>query len=69
MQGPPTPHEEAEASIPTETVIPTNGPNLERAFTVRRKAAKRTALPPQNLAVPLSIPARKKPRLEEPLAT
>jgi hypothetical protein len=50
-------------------------PNLNRTFTVRRKAAKRserwyqtTSAPfPQNIAA--AIPARKKQRLEEPLST
>jgi hypothetical protein len=47
------------------------GPNLNGTFTVCRKAAKRTepwclGPPPQNIAAPLSIPARKKARLEEP---
>jgi hypothetical protein len=51
-----------------------NGPNLNRKFTVCRKAAKRTepwclGPPPQNIAAPLSIPARKKPRLEKPPPT
>jgi hypothetical protein len=65
------PTDQAETSIPTETVMMAiNGPNLNRTFTVRRKAAKRSEpWYPQNLAAPLSIPARKKPRLEEPLAT
>jgi hypothetical protein len=70
-----------ETSIPTENVIAINGPNLNRTFTLRRKAAKRTepwylAPPPQNIAVPVpprqqveEIPARKKRRIEEPLAT
>jgi hypothetical protein len=70
---------EAEASIPTETVI--NGPNLNRTFTVRRKVAKRTdplylAPPPQNIVVPLppspeaqEIPARKKSRVKVPVPT
>jgi hypothetical protein len=41
LQGPPTtPTEDDEASIPTEHVR--NGPNLNRIFTVRHKAAKRT---------------------------
>jgi hypothetical protein len=69
------PAEEVEASIPTENVR--DGPNLNRAFTVRRKAAKRTF--PWDLAeagelnrVPPSqtegIPVKKKPRLEEPFS-
>jgi hypothetical protein len=36
------PTDQAATSIPTETVIAINSPNLNRAFTVRRKAAKRT---------------------------
>jgi hypothetical protein len=41
LQGPPsTPTEDNEASTPTEHVR--NGPYLNRTFTVRRKAAKRT---------------------------
>jgi hypothetical protein len=40
MQGPITTlNEDDEASIPTEFLR--NGPNLNRTFTVRRKAAKR----------------------------
>jgi hypothetical protein len=64
------PTDQAETSIPVETV--SNGPNLNRTVTVRRKAAKRSerwylAPPPQNIAASLSIPpARKKPRIEEP---
>jgi hypothetical protein len=69
----------AEASLTTEPMI--NSLNLNRAVTVHRKAAKRTdplfiapPPPPQNIAVPFSpspqaeeFPARKKPRIEEPL--
>jgi hypothetical protein len=55
------PTEDDEASIPTETV--SEDPNLNRTFTVRRKASKRSE------SSPLSIPARKKPRRGEPLAT
>jgi hypothetical protein len=60
--------EEAEAAS-----IPRDGPNLNRTFTVRRKAAKRT-FPWDMLAGELSlvslpqaedVPATKKPRLEE----
>jgi hypothetical protein len=63
------PTDQAESSIPTVTVR--EDPNLNRTFTVRRKAAKRSesryvAPPPQNIAAPLSISARKKPRLNEP---
>jgi hypothetical protein len=66
------PTDQAESSIPTVTAR--EGPNLNRTFTVCRKAAKRSeswyvAPPPQNIVAPLSIPARKKPRLQEPLAT
>jgi hypothetical protein len=59
------PTDQAEASIPAETVR--EGPNLNqnRTVTVRRKAAKRSTPLPQAEA----IPARKKPRLEEPLPT
>jgi hypothetical protein len=72
-----TSNDQAEAPIPTEPV--SNGPNLNRTVTVRRKVAKRTyplylAPPQQNIALPLApsppaeeIPARKKRRLEEPL--
>jgi hypothetical protein len=51
---------------PTESSIPANGPNLNRTFTVHRKAAKRSEPWYQNTASSLSIPARKKPRREEP---
>jgi hypothetical protein len=67
------PTDQPETSIPAETVR--EGPNdMSGTFTVRRKAAKRSepcylAPPPQNLAVPLSIPPRKKQRLQEPLPT
>jgi hypothetical protein len=71
-------NDQAEAPRTTEPVR--NGPNLNRTVTVRRKAAKRTDLEPspQSIVVPLSlspspqaeeIPARKKPRVEEPLPT
>jgi hypothetical protein len=68
------PTEEAEASIPLENVR--DDPNLNRAFAVRRKAAKRTnpwdlnagqlhlLSPPPTQAE--DSPAKKKPRLEEP---
>jgi hypothetical protein len=63
------PTEQAEASIPTDGTV-RDGPNMNRTFTVRRKAAKRSEpWYPQNHAAPLSIPARKKPRVEEPLPT
>jgi hypothetical protein len=71
----PTGQAEAEAS--------NNGPNLNRTVTVRRKAAKRThpfdlaaeelhLVPSSSLSSPQAEdiqPARKKPRLEEPLPT
>jgi hypothetical protein len=71
--------DQAEASIPTETMMAINGSNLHPTVTVRRNATKRTfpwddkaageihlsSLPPQADA----IPARKKPRVEEPLPT
>ncbi len=67
------PTDQAETSIPVETVVAINNLILNRIFTVRRKAAKRSEPwylePPENIAAPLSIPARKKPRLEEPLPT
>jgi hypothetical protein len=66
MEGP---NEEAEAFIPMENVR--DGPNLNRTFTVRRKAAKRTepwynylASPPPPSPQDEAIPARKKPRLD-----
>jgi hypothetical protein len=65
------PTDQAEAaSIPTETVVREQGPNLNqhqhhRTFTVHRKAAKRSTLQAEAEA----IPARKKQRLEEPLST
>jgi hypothetical protein len=67
MQGP---TEEAEASISTENME--EGPNLHGAFTEHRKAAKRTLpwdLASGELRLVAHIPARKKPRIEEPLAT
>jgi hypothetical protein len=78
MQGPPTaPTEDSEASIPTEHVR--NGTNLNRTFTVRRKAAKRTFLweltaDEIQLALPAppqdgNIRETKRPRLEEPVPT
>jgi hypothetical protein len=36
------PTDQAEASIIAETVMSINDPNLNRTFTVRRKAAKRS---------------------------
>jgi uncharacterized protein (DUF2237 family) len=77
MQGPPsTPTEDDEASIPTEHVR--NGPNQNRIFTLRRKAAKRTF--PWELTadeIQLASPPphdedtreTKRPRLEEPVLT
>jgi hypothetical protein len=75
----PTDQAEAEASIPTEATVTSNGPNWNRAVAVRRKAAKRThpfgltegdlhlvSKTPQAEDIPT---ARKKPRLEEPLPT
>jgi hypothetical protein len=56
------PNDPAETSIPAETVMAINGPNQNRTFTERRKAAKRSEPWYQNLS-------RKKPRLGEPLAT
>ena len=71
------PTDQDETSIPTDTTV-INGPNMNRTVTVRRKAAKRSlpfdlkaeelhlvSPPPQDE----DIPARKKPRLEEPLPT
>jgi hypothetical protein len=62
--------DQAEASIPTETVI--NGPNLNHTVIVRRKAAKRSEKWYKDIAAPLppspqaeDIPARKKPRIKE----
>jgi uncharacterized coiled-coil DUF342 family protein len=63
------PTDQAETSIPTETAVAINSLNLNRTFTVRRKVAKRSERWYQNTATPLSVPARKKPRLEEPLPT
>jgi hypothetical protein len=60
---------QAETCIPTETVVAINSRNLNRTFTVRRKAAKRSERWHQNTAAPLSLPARKKPRIEEPPST
>jgi hypothetical protein len=75
----PTDQAGAEASIPQETIVTGNGPNMSRKGAVRRKAAKRThpfdlaagelhLLPssPEAEDIP---PARKKSRLEEPLPT
>jgi hypothetical protein len=77
MQGPPNPTEEDEASVPTEPV-PDDPHSSGGAFMLRRRAAKRTV--PWDLAAEeldllspppqaVDIPARKKPRLEEPLPT
>jgi hypothetical protein len=77
----PTDQAETEASIPTDTTEDSNGTHWERTVDVRRKAAKRThpfdLTAEELLIVPSSslspqdedIPARKKPRLEEPLPT
>jgi hypothetical protein len=77
MQGPTitTPNED-DASIPTEYVR--NGPNLNRTFTVRRKAAKRILpwdLPIDEIQLALPLPhdeymrETNRPRLEEPVPT
>jgi hypothetical protein len=77
------PTDQAEASIATDTTSIDNRSNWNRTVAVRRKAAKRThpfdlaaeelhlvpsssSLSPQAEDIP---PARKKPRLEEPLPT
>jgi hypothetical protein len=75
MQEPTEEDEEVEAPIPPETV--SSAADLDRTVAVRRKAAKRTlpwdlkageldlvSTPPQAEV----IPARKKPRLEEPFS-
>jgi hypothetical protein len=75
MQGPSTPTEEAEASIPTDNVR--EDPNLNHTVRSGRKAATRTlpwdlvtgelhlvSRPPKDE----DIPAKKKPRLEGPLS-
>jgi hypothetical protein len=74
MQGPSTPIEDDEASIPTEYMR--NGLNQNRTFTVRRKAAKHTfPWDPEdiNLAVPPhhdeDIQDTKRPRLVKPFPT
>jgi hypothetical protein len=71
------PTDQAEASIPTTTTVTNNARNWKRTVKERRKAVKRTL--PLDLAGELldlmtppqdgDIPARKKPRLEEPLPT
>jgi hypothetical protein len=71
------PTDQAEASIPVATTVTNNGTDWKRTVNVCRKAAKRTH--PFDLAVDEldlvsrpqaeDIPARKKPRLEEPLPT
>jgi hypothetical protein len=63
----PSPTDQAEASIPTETVRESSNQNL--TLTVCRKAAKRSESWYQTTSEPLLTPARKKPRLEEPLPT
>jgi hypothetical protein len=55
-----------EASIPVETEIAINASILNRAFTMRREAAKPSETWYQTTSAPLSTPARKKQRLEEP---
>jgi hypothetical protein len=78
MQGPSaTPTEGDQASIPTEHAL--NSPNLNRTFTVRRKAAKRTfpwELTADEIQLALPRPQdedtreTKRPRrLEEPVPT
>jgi hypothetical protein len=77
MQGPPTtPTEDDEASIPTENLR--TGPNLNRTFTVRRKAVKRTFpwyLPTYEIQLASPRPQdedtreTKRPRFEEPVPT
>jgi hypothetical protein len=64
-----SPADQAEASIPRETVVAVNSTNLNRTFTVRRKAAKRSERWYQHTAEPLSTPARKKARHGEHVAT
>jgi hypothetical protein len=74
MQGP---TEDDEASVPSEHV--TKGPNLNRTFTVRRKAAKRILpwdLPADEIQLVLPRPQdediiqeTKRPRLEEPFSS
>jgi hypothetical protein len=73
MQGPPTPTEGDKAPFPMETV--SNGSQLsDGTVALRRKAAKRT-LPWDLKAGELlvsqdeDVPAKKKPRLVEPLPT
>jgi hypothetical protein len=74
-----TPTKQAEASFSTETTVIDNDdcPEWNRAVNVRRKVAKRTR-PFELTEVELNlmstpqdedIPARKRPRLEEPLPT
>jgi hypothetical protein len=77
MQDPPTPTEDNEASVPSEHVL--SGPNLNRTFTVRRKAAKRILpwdLPADEIQLVLPRPQdediiqeTKRPRLETPFST
>jgi hypothetical protein len=64
-----SPTDQAEASISTATVR--EGPRLNPmgTFTVRRKAAKRSERWRQKAPVPLSTPARKKPRHREHVPT
>jgi hypothetical protein len=71
------PTNQAEASIPTKTTVTDNGPNWIRTIKVPRKATKHTlpfdlAGEQLNLMTPSQdedIPARKRPRFEEPLPT
>jgi hypothetical protein len=77
MQGLPTPTEDGEASVPSEHVL--SGPNLNRTFTVRRKAAKRILpwdLPVDEIQLVLPRPQdediiqeTKRPRLEGPFSS
>jgi hypothetical protein len=65
----PTDQAAETSSIPTVTVSEDPNLNLTGAFTVRRKAAKRSESWYQTTSEPLPIPARKKPRRGEPLST
>jgi hypothetical protein len=75
----PTDQAKPESSINTEAVVTNSGPNMNRAVTVRRKAAKRTLpwdlsaeelhLVPSSSPHAEDIPASKKRRIEERLPT
>jgi hypothetical protein len=77
MQAPPTLTEDGEASIPIEIV--SNSSNMNRTVALLRKAAKRTLpwdlaaeellLLPSQPPQADDVPARKKPRLEEPISS